>query len=186
MIRSIAILLALGSLLVSACRAELDWTYHPKVPGIDAPVPAYVTSKLETGEIRYIPPQKWTVSGTRFLPPGKIEADEYAEAISNQTRAPWTPERGQALYAEMASQITAKGATTVTLLSAGVTPILMAGQAAYEICFSYSFYGQAYTESVVLMDLGRTQLRFHFGCLQGDFAALHPTFVRSLRSVQPL
>jgi hypothetical protein len=184
MIRALSILSALIWLMGSTCEAELEWIFHPRVPGIDGPSPAYVTATLESGPIRYEPPHGWTVSGSRFIVPGKTEADAFAEAVTIKGSGAWTAERTKALRAYVLARMAPKNALGATIVSEGVMAIDIAGRTSYEVCFSYGLYGQAYTESVVFTELGNTQLRFHFGCLREDFAALHPVFTRSLRSVQ--
>lgn len=184
MMKTFTALFVLSTLLASTCRAEIQWTFHPSVHGIDGRSAPYVTSMLGAGEIRYVPPLKWTVSGTRFIPPGKIEADAFVVAIPIQAPAPWTPDRAKALYAAVLSQMVPRGASKATFLSEGVLPVQIDGQSAYEICLSYVSYGQAYSEGVVFVEHGKIQLQFHFGCLTDDFAPLHAAFVGSLLTAQ--
>jgi hypothetical protein len=184
MIRAFAILSVLTWLLASTCHAELEWIFHPRVPGIDGPSPAYVTATLNSGHIRYEPPHGWIVSGSRFIAPGKTEADAFAEAVTIKGPSPWTADRAKALHSYVLARMVPKDATDATILSEGVMPIEIAEQTSYEICFTYGLYGQAYIESVVFTELGNTRLQFHFGCLRDDFSALHPVFTRSLRTVQ--
>jgi len=172
-----------SALLASTCVADVHWTYHPSVHTVDGPSGAYVTAKFRTGELRYAPPMKWALSDSRFIPPGKVEADAYVVAVPIRAPAPWTPDRAKALHAAALSQSVPKGATGAAVLSEGVLPVLIDGQSAYEICLSYSYYGQVFSESTVYVEHGNTQLQFHLGCLQNDFSTLHAAFLGSLLSV---
>lgn len=176
----------LDLLLASTCLADVHWTFHPSVHGVDGPTAAYVTSNLGANQISYIPPLKWTLSGTRFIPPGKIEADAFIDAIPIRAASPWTPDRAKALDTAVLTKMLPTGASHGAILSEGVMPIEIAGESTYEICFSYDRYAQSYTESVVFVEHGKTQFQVHLGCLKDDFALLHPAFVSSLFSLQVL
>jgi hypothetical protein len=139
---------------------------------------------LDAGEIRYVPPRNWTISGTRFIPPGKLEADAFVNVVPISAPAEWTPDRMKAVSSAILSQMSAKGASNITILSQDVLQNQIPRQTTYELCFSYTYYGQAYTKSIVFVELGKLQLQFNFGCLKDDFATLHTAFARSLRSVQ--
>jgi hypothetical protein len=173
----------LSALLASSCLAEIHWTYHPSVHGIDGPSAPYVTSPLGTVELRYVLPAKWTLSDTRFFPPGKLEADAYVVAVPIQAPAPWTPDRAKELVAAVLSQSVPRGATGATVVSEGLLPVRIDGQSAYEICFSYSFYAQAFTGCVVYVEHGKIQLQFHLVAQRKDYPDLHGAFVGSLLSL---
>jgi hypothetical protein len=172
-----------ATLLACTCRAGIDWTFHPSVQGTDGPTAPYVDSMVGGSEITYVPPVKWVVSGSQFLPPGKREADAYIEAYSIKAALPWTPDRAKALEAAALSRLP-RGATNVKIDSEGVASLQVAGEISYEVRFSYIYFGQTFVESVLYAEHGTVQLRFHFGCLKSDFDALHAAFIGSLFSVR--
>jgi len=178
--KTLAAFFALSALLASTCSAEIQWTLHPSVQGIDGMTAPYVTSMLGGDEIRYVPPVDWTLSGDRFIPSGKVEADAYFDTARIQAPAPWTPDRAKALHSAVLSRMIPSGATDPAILSEGPLPVRVAGQSGYEICFSYFAYGRQFAESLVVAEHGDTQFQIHFGCLKGDFTDLHAAFVASL------
>ncbi len=181
--KTLTVLLVLSTFLVSSCPAQLQWTFHPPVHGPDGPSVAYATSGLGAIRIKYVLPAKWAVSGTRFLPPGKIEADAYVDAVPIKEQTPWTPDRAKQLHAMVLSQMVPRRSTDVSVLYEGIMPVQIDGQSSYEICVSYSYYGQKYTEGIVFVEYGKTQLAFHLCSLKVDFENLHPIFIGSLLSV---
>ena len=180
MIKRLTAAFVLGAFAVSTCPAAVQWTFHPSVRSIDGKTTPYVTALLGANEIRYVPPMGWTLSGSRFIPAGKVEADAYFDAASIQAPAPWTPDRARALHDTVLSRMAPSGATNVAIASEGILPQAIAGQSAYEICFSYSLYAQQYAESVVFFENGKTQFQIHFGSLKPDFPDLHAAFLHSL------
>ena len=159
---------------------------HPSVIGSDGPTFPYVTTVLEGAEITYFPPVRWALSGGRFIPPGKTEADAYVEAVPIQGPAPWTPERAKAAHEAVLARIVPKGATNAAVVSEGATSFRIAGQCGYEICFSYAYYGQEYGGSVIFVEHGKTQLQFHLGCLKRDFDTLRGALNGSLFTLRGL
>jgi hypothetical protein len=181
--KRLAALFAASGLLASAAHAQVHWTLHEATRGLDGPEAAYVTSTLGANEIKYVLPTKWTLSGSRFIPPGKSEADAFVVAVPIQAPAPWTPERAKALHDAVLSQMVPSGASEAAIVSEGATSVQIDGQSAYEICFSYAFYGEVMMESVLFIEHGKTQLQFHLGSLKDDFADLHAALTRSLLSL---
>lgn len=179
----LGIVLAAGVLLTSTCLSEVDWKFHPSVHCDDGHTAPFVTTKIGAQEIKYVPPGKWALSGGRFIPPGKLEADAYIDALTIKAPTPWTPDRTKALHDAVLSQVVPHGATEVTVDSEGAMPVEIDGQTAYEICLSYHFYGQVYSDSVAFVEHGTLQLQFHFGSRKGDFADLHSAFLGSLVSI---
>jgi hypothetical protein len=184
--KPVAAFFGLSALAASMCLADVHWTFHPSVHGVDGPSAPYVTSELGANEISYIPPLKWTVSGTKFIPPGKIEADAFIDVVPIGAPSAWTPDRSRELHSAVLGQMVPSGASKATVVSEGVLPFEMEGGSPYEICFSYNRYAQSYMESVVFVEHGKTQFQIHLGCLKDDFALLHPAFVSSLFSLQVL
>lgn len=184
MTRSVVIFLVLSALLASTGLADIHWILHPSVHTADGPSSAYATSILGSREITYVPPVHWLVSGTRFLPPGKTEADASVDAIPIKEPLPWTPDRIKETHAMVLSQAIPGGASKPAIVSEGMLPIQIDGQSVYEICVSYAFYGREYMESVDFLERGTLQLRFKFGCLKDDFTPLHAAFIASLLTLQ--
>jgi hypothetical protein len=173
----------LSAFLASSCLAEIHWTFHPSVHGVDGPSAAYVTTALGGSELKYVLPAKWTLSDTRFIPPGNVQANAFVVAVPIQAPAPWTPDRGKELDAAALSHFVPGGATGATVLSEAVLPVKIDGQSAYEISISYSFYAQAFTECIVYVEHGKTQLQFHLVALRNDYPNLHGAFIGSLLSL---
>jgi hypothetical protein len=176
--KTVAAFFALGALLASPCSAEIQWALHPSVHSIDGHTAPYVTAMLGANEIRYVPPTMWTLSGSRFIPPGKIEADAYFDTAQIQAPAPWTPDRVKAFHDTVLSRMIPKGAANAAILSEG--PLAQSAGQSCEICFSYDAYGSQFVESIVILEHGNTQFQIHFGCLKADFPDLHAAFVGSL------
>ena len=170
----------LWALLASTCLARIEWTYHPRVHGIDGWTSPYVTAMLGGNEITYVPPVKWSVSDERIIPPEKTEADAYFDVVRIDSPAPWTPDRITEEEKMVLTRMIPRGSTNPIILSEGPLPFRPSGQDAYEICFSYDCYARQFNESVVFVEHDKVQLQAHFGSLKKDFPDLHSAFVASL------
>jgi len=178
--RRLSFSLALLLLLASASLAEVPWAFHPSVIGPDGPTAAYVTAIIDSRQVRYVPPLKWQIGKTRFTPENKLEADAFLEAAPSPGDIPWTDARAKLARAFVLSRLVPGGATNVTVLSESLNPLTLFRRGTYEICFSYTRYGQEFSESIFFAEHGKTELQFHFGCLKKDFPDLHAQFIMSL------
>jgi len=180
--KTFAAILSLALLVSANSSAEISWSLHPSISGPDGPSAPYVTATLGPRQIKYVPPIKWKITDTQFIPPGVPGAYAFANAIAIDKPAPWTTDRLKTLHDFILSHLP-PGAKDASILSEGPLPVQIDGQPPCEISATYAYYGQTYSESVIFIERDKTQFQFHLDCPNPAFPSLHALFLSSLLSL---
>ena len=163
--------------------AEPNVQYHPSVVGSDGAEAAFVTFKDGGHEIRYVPPQNWTVSDAHFKPTGKIIADAWIDTAPIPVAIPWDDEHVKMIQSWVLTSFVPNGSEKRAVVSEKVNPLKIGGHDTYEITVSYNFYGIEHKTSILFVQRGKTEFRFIFVARKQDFEELHSLFMGSLFSV---
>ena len=78
------------------------------------------------------------------------------------------------------------GATNIQLVSQEKNPLKIERKETFLVTLSYSFYGNAYQRSILLLNRGTEQIQFQLDCRQVDFRELQTAFLGSQHSWQNL
>jgi hypothetical protein len=137
----------------------------------------------------YEPPRTWTYSGggpsIKFIPP-KISLAE-GEIQQQPLKAPLAFDEAttKALQAQTLAAVPS-GSTTVTLLGEELNPLLVNGNATYEVTVGYTFYGEEFQLSILYINLPDTLLKMRTVAKKNDFEKVHEAFRASAVSFQGL
>ena len=163
--------------------AEPNVQYHPSVAGTDGAEAAFVTFKDGDREIRYVPPENWTVSDAHFQPSGKIMADAWIDTIPIQEAIQWDDEHVKKIQSWVLTSFVPNGSENRAVVSEKMNPLKIGSHDTYEITVSYNFYGIDHKTSILFVERGKTEFRFIFVARKQDFEELHALFMGSLFSV---
>ncbi len=179
----------IGLLCTGVARADLDLT--PKLSEYNSE--GFKVRKLvflESGkDVSYVPPRDWDYSGnpTKLVlhPRRKAQAEA---SVTKSILGPATrfDETTTKLLVAEALRSMPVGSTDFTLISQEVNPFLFAGKETFRVSWTYSFYGENYTRSLLFVNRATDQIRFQLVCRTADFEGLQKEFDRSLFSWQNL
>ena len=79
-----------------------------------------------------------------------------------------------------------KGATEISITTFTLNPLTIDSHHTLEIQMTYSFYGQKYERSLLLLDRKGAEVSFVLDCPAPDFPKLAPLFRRSLYLIDNL
>jgi len=179
----------IGLLCAGVARADLDLT--PKL--LEYKSEGFKVRKLvflESGkEVTYVPPRDWDYSGS----PTKLvlHPHQKAQAEASITKsvlgaAPRFDETmTKPLVAEVLRSVPA-GSTNVTLISQEINQFPIARRETFRMSWSYTFYGETYTGSLLFVNRATDQIRFQLVCRTADFEGLQKEFQHSLFTWQNL
>lgn len=145
---------------------------------------------LESGkDVTYVPPRDWDYSGNPaklVLHPrqkAQAEASITKAVLGSATRFDETT--AKVLVAEAVRSLPA-GSTEVVLVSQEIKPFLLAGKETFRVSWTYMFYGESYTRSLLFVNRATDQIRFQLVCRTVDFDGLQKEFQHSLFTWQNL
>jgi hypothetical protein len=179
----------IGLLCAGVARADLDLT--PKLSEYNSE--GFKVRKLvflESGkDVTYVPPRDWDYSGneTKLVlhPRQKAQAEASVTKSVLGTASRFDEVTTKLLVAEALRSIPA-GSTDVALISQEINPFLFAGKETFRVSWTYTFYGETYTRSLLVVNRATDQIRFQLVCRTADFEGLQKEFHRSLFSWQNL
>lgn len=163
--------------------AEPNVQYHPSVFGPDGAQAAFVSFKDGDREIRYVPPENWTVSNAHFQPTGDKMADAWIDTSPILEPVQWNMEHIKKIQNWVMTSFIPKGSGNIKVVSEEINPLKIGKQETYEITISYNFYGLDYQTSILFVERGKTEFRFIFVAGKQNFEALHSCFRGSLFSL---
>lgn len=185
-----ALIIALiGLLCAGVARADLD--LNPKLSEYSSE--GFKVRKLvflESGkDVTYIPPRDWDYSGsaTKLVlhPHQKAQAEASITTSIRGAAVRFDETTTKVLVAEALKSMPA-GSTNVTLISQEINPFLVAGKETFRLSWTYSFYGETFTRSLLFVNRATDQIRFQLVCRAADFDGLQKEFQHSLFTWQNL
>jgi hypothetical protein len=179
----------IGLLCAGVARADLDLT--PKL--LEYNSEGFKVRKLvflESGkDVTYIPPRDWDYSGsaTKLVlhPRQKAQAEASITKSVLGTGSRFNEATTKMLVTEALKSMPA-GSTEVTLTSQEINPFLFAGKETFRVSWTYTFYGETYTRSLLFVNRATDQIRFQLVSRTADFEGLQKEFQRSLFTWQNL
>jgi hypothetical protein len=188
MVRPLILALA-GSLLTAPARAELDLTPKPSEYELDGVKFKQLAFSDGSKIVTYAPPRGWDYSGSAtqltLRPPGKTEAEAKITKVALSQPASFDEETVNKLVQKAIASVP-PGATNIQLVSQEKNPLKIERKETFLVTLSYSFYGNAYQRSILLLNRGTEQIQFQLDCRQVDFRELQTAFLGSQHSWQNL
>lgn len=175
----------IGLLCAGVARADLDLTPRLSESTFEG-VKVRKLVFVESGkDVTYMPPRDWNYSGnaTKLVlhPPRKAQAEASITKFVLGAGTRFDEKTTNLLVAEALRSVPA-GSTDVTLVSQETNSALFAGKEAFRVSWTYTFYGETYTRSLLFVNRATDQIRFQLICRTSDFAELQGEFQRSLSS----
>ena len=144
-----------------------------------------VSFKDDKRRIDYEPPQGWTVDGSanqaRLKPPKK----NFAESIITSTPLTKPQALDENSIKTLEDQLIAAlpvGSQFAKVEEELSNPVLLNGNASFEVTISYQLNGEKFLRSALFVNLPDAQLTFRLTARKDDFAALHREFKVSIFS----
>jgi hypothetical protein len=188
MVRPLILALA-GSLLIAPARAELDLTPKPSEYELDGVKFKQLAFSDGSKIVTYAPPRGWDYSGSAtqltLRPPGKTEAEAKITKVALSQPASFDEETVNKLVQKAIASVP-PGSTNIQLVSREKNPLKIERKETFLVTLSYSFYGNAYNRSILLLNRGTEQIQFQLDCRQVDFRELQTAFLGSQHSWQNL
>ena len=188
MVRPLILALA-GSLLIAPARAELDLTPTLSEYELDGVKFKQLTFSDGSKTVTYSPPRGWDYSGSAaqltLRPPGKSQAEAKITKVALSQPASFDEETVKKLVQKAIASVP-PGSTDIQLVSQEKNPLKIERKETFLVTLSYSFYGNAYQRSILLLNRGTEQIQFQLDCRQVDFRELQTAFLGSQHSWQNL
>ena len=188
MVRPLILALA-GSLLIAPARADLDLT--PKLSEYELDGVKFRQLAFSDGSkiVTYAPPRGWDYSGSAtqltLRPRGKSQAEAKITKVALSQPATFDEETVKKLVQRAIASVP-PGSTNIQLVSREKNPLKIERKETFLVTLSYSFYGEAYKRSILLLNRGTEQIQFQLDCRQFDFRELQTAFLDSQHSWQNL
>lgn len=174
---------------LSTASAAIDFTPTKGEREINGVVFPQLVFRENGRNIIYEPPRTWTPSGggasIKFIPPKILLAE--GELQQQPLKAPLTFDEPttKALQAQTVA-LAPSGSTNVTIVGEEKNPILVNGNATYEVTVAYNFYGEEFQLSMLYVSLPETLLKMRTLAKKTDFEKVHSAFRASAVSFQGL
>jgi hypothetical protein len=132
--------------------------------------------------ITYQPPRGWDYSGSAteltLRPPNKAPAKATITRIPLLHPGSFDDDCEKELVDE-AIALLPQGSEEVSVLSQEKNLMMIQGKETFLIVLSYTYYGDRYSRSILLLNRRDEQLRFQLTCRESDFTELHRAFFAS-------
>ena len=185
--RSLTILLS-GVLFAASARAELQLSPRISEYVLDGVKFKQLAFADGSKTVTYQSPRGWDYSGSSMqltLRPPKAQADASITRIPLSQPGNFDEESLKKLVSDAVAQVV-KGSENVTVVSQEKNPLMIQRKETFLITLSYTFYGEKYCRSILLLNRGNEQLRSQLTCREGDFIDLQRAFLASQYSWQNL
>jgi hypothetical protein len=189
MVRSL-VLTFISLILVAAARADLQLTPRSsqyELDGVKFKQLAFSDGGVK--EITYAPPRGWDYSGSdnqlTLHPPNKSQAEATISKVSLAQPASFDDKTVKKLADEAIASVP-HGSTNVQLISQEKDPLMIERKETFLVILAYTLYGENYSRSILFLNRGKEQIRFHLACRQTDFKELQKAFLGSQYSWQNL
>ena len=140
-------------------------------------------------DITYSPPPGWTYLGTgaklTLTPLHKTQAGATIATVKLKEPAQFNDETVKTLTQEALAAVP-QGSTDAVLISEEKNPVHIERKETFLIIVKYTFYGQKFERSTLLLNRGNEQIRFQLTSREEDFKELQRTFLGSQFSWQNL
>lgn len=181
MVRSVTLVLNCA-FFVAITHAELQLT--PKVSEYKGDGATFKHFEFsDNGKtVTYQSPHGWEYSGSpaqlTLRPPGKSLAEATITRIPLSQPGSFDEESLKKLVSDAVAQIP-KGSENVSVVSQEKNRLMIQGKETFLITLNYTFYGQKYGRSILLLNRGNERIRSQLTCREGDFKELHRAFLAS-------
>ena len=178
-----------GFLIAAAARADLQLT--PKLAEYKADGATLIHLEFFDGgkTVTYQSPRGWNYSGSpkqlTLRPPNKSQAEATVTRIPQSQPGSFDDQSLKTLVSGAVAQVP-KGSESIRVLSQEKNQVMIDNKETFLITLSYTFYGQKYGRSILLMNRGNEQIRFQLTCHEADFKELQQAFLRSQNTWQNL
>ena len=182
-LRSTICVVALGLALVT--KAGIDLT--PNVSEYTAEGMKFhqLAFRDNKERIEYEPPQSWTFDGTanalRLKPTGRNFAEAVIEAVPLGAPQPLNENARNSLKEKTLADLPA-GSQFAKIEQEAESPLLLNGQATFELIVSYQLMGEKFWRSILFANRSNAQWTFRLTAKKRDFEALHGEFRKSILS----
>jgi hypothetical protein len=172
----------IAALLIASARAELQLTPSVVQYELDGVKLKQLAFSDGAKQVTYQAPRGWDYAGSAsqltLHPPNKSQAEAIIYKAPLLQPASFDDETAKKLVDEAITSVP-KGSTDVTLASQEKNPLLINRKETFLVTFTYNFYGESYTRSILFLNRGNEQIRFQLVCRQADFKELQKAFLGS-------
>jgi hypothetical protein len=176
-------------LFVASVHAELLLT--PKISEYDLDgIKLHQLAFSDGGKtVTYQSPRGWEYSGNStqltLRPPKKAQAEATITRVPLSQPGNFDEESLKKLVSEAIAMVP-KGSTDIAVVSQEKNPLMIQRKETFLVTLTYSFYGQKYGRSILILNRGNEQIRSQLTCHQADFEELQRAFLRSQYTWQHL
>jgi hypothetical protein len=139
--------------------------------------------------VTYQPPRGWDYSGSAtqltLRPPNKTQAQATISRVPLLQPGTFDEESLKKLVSE-AIALVPPGSEGISVLSQEKNLLKIQSKETFLITLSYTFYGQKFGRSILLLNRGNEQIRLQLTCRDTDFKDLHRAFLASQGTWQNL
>jgi hypothetical protein len=188
MVRFLTLVLS-GAFFIASAHAELQLT--PRTSEYELEGGKFKQLAFSDGgkTVTYQSPRGWDYSGSAtqltLRPPNKAQAEATITRVPLSQPGSFDAESLKKLASE-AVALVPKGSENISVVSQEKNPLMIQRQETFLITLSYTFYGQKYGRSILILNRGNEQIRFQLTCREADFKELHRAFLASQYSWQNL
>lgn len=172
----------IAAFLVASAGAELQLTPSVVQYELDGVKLKQLAFSDGAKQVTYQAPRGWEYAGSAtqltLHPPNKSQAEAIIYKAPLPQPASFDDETAKKLVDEAIASMP-KGSTDVTLASQEKNPLLINRKETFLVTFTYNFYGESYTRSILFLNRGNEQIRFQLVCRQADFKELQKAFLGS-------
>ena len=171
-----------GVLFAASASGELSLT--PRIVAIEKEGGSSKHFAFSDGAetVTYQPPRGWDYSGSAteltLRPPNKAPAKATITRIPLLYPECFDDDSAKKLVNE-AVALLPQGSEEVSVVSQEKNLLMIQGKETFLIVLGYTFYGDRYSRSILLLNRGNEQLRFQLTCREADFKELHRAFFAS-------
>jgi hypothetical protein len=181
MVRSLTLVLG-GTLFVASAYAELQLTPKMSEYELDGVKFKRLAFSDDAKTVTYQSPRGWDYSGNAaqltLRPPGKAQAEATITRIPLSQPGSFDEASLKKLVDE-AVAVVPKASSNMSAVSQEKNPLMINRKETFLIKFSYTFFGQKMSRSILFLNRGNEQLRFQLTCREADFGELHRAFLAS-------
>lgn len=171
-----------GVLFVASASGELLFT--PRIVAIEKEGGSSKHFAFSDGgqTVTYQPPRGWDYSGSAteltLRPPKKAPAKATITRLPLLHPGNFDDDSAKKLVNE-AVALLPKGSEEISVVSHEKNLLMIQGKETFLIVLSYTYYGDKYSRSILLLNRGNEQLRFQLTCREADFKELQRVFFAS-------
>jgi hypothetical protein len=188
MVRPLVLVLS-GAFCVASAHAQLSLA--PRIVEHEKEGGKYKELAFSDGgkTVTYQAPHGWDYSGgatqLTLRPPNKAQAEATITRVPLPQPGSFDDESLKKLVSDAVASVT-NGSESISVVSQEKNPLMIDGKETFLITLSYTFYGQKYCRSILLLNRGKEQIRSQLTCHEADFKELHRAFLRSQYTWQGL